>query len=142
MADKELRLKSTGRKDKQPLRSQNVLLQRFQNSRAELFALKQPVSDKKALQNTKTILKKKKKTRKKLLLRGQHPEYSGDSGIIVLAWTHCFGQTKITDRNKVIVICDSLTSVPFSHKPKKEIICPVLMKIKRKKKKKKKIHCL
>lgn len=41
--------------DKQLLRSQNILFQHFQNSRAELFALKIPVSDKKALKKIKTI---------------------------------------------------------------------------------------
>lgn len=41
-------------KEEQPLRSQNILFQCFQNSRAELFALKWPVSDKKATQKYKT----------------------------------------------------------------------------------------
>lgn len=75
-------------------------------------------------------------------MRAQHAEYCADDGIIILARTHCFGQIKITDRNAVIALCDSLTSVPFSHKPKKAIICPVLMKIKWEEKKNKRENTL
>lgn len=44
-------------------------------------------------------------------MRAQRAECCGDAGIIILARTHCFGQTKITDRNTVIVLCDSFVTV-------------------------------
>lgn len=116
-------------KEEKLLRSQNILNLSFQNGRAELFALNWPVSDKRTLKYNNNI-QKNPKTGEKMLLRAQHAEYCGDARIIILAQTHCFGQTKITDRNTVIVLCDSLTSVSFSHKSKKAIICLVLMKIK------------
>lgn len=79
-------------KEEQLLRSQNILFQRFQNSRAELFALKQCVPDEKALKNVKTILKKTKP--------GKIAFESSACWVLCWWWNHNFGSDSLLWSNK------------------------------------------
>lgn len=70
--------------------------------------------------------------REKLLLRAQYTEYCDGDRIIILAQTRCFGQIKKyrhSHSNSACGLGHSFTSVPLSHKTKKDVLCPVLVKI-------------